>query len=107
MLRRGGDDAARAISGSRLAATVTRDLAGIARAGGPRRAGLDHAKATVAAALATLERLADDGWRAVLGDPLQGAENVRLGEDSVAERTEIVRPVRPGVGGHLLSRIPD
>jgi hypothetical protein len=46
----------------------------------------------VAAAIATLERLADDGWRAVLGDALQGTERVRLGEDSVAERTETFDP---------------
>jgi hypothetical protein len=71
---------------------VTRDLAGAIEPAALSGPALDHARATVAAALTTMERLADDGWRAVLGDTLQGAENVRLGEDSVAERTETFDP---------------
>jgi hypothetical protein len=92
ILRRPGEDAARAITSTRLAAGVTTELAGSLEPpslGGPA---LDHAKATVAEALTTLERLAEDGWRAVLGDSLQGPERVRLGEDSVAERTETFDP---------------
>lgn len=92
VLRRGGDDAGRTIAASRQAATVTRDLAGALEPAALSGQALDHAKATVTAALATLEGLADDGWRAVLGDTLQGAESVRLGEDSVAERTESFDP---------------
>jgi D-Lysine 5,6-aminomutase TIM-barrel domain of alpha subunit len=92
VLRRAGDDAARAISASRLAANVTRGLAGAHEPAALGGAALDHAKATVAAALTTLDRLADDGWRAVLGDALDGAEQVRLGEDSVAERIDSFDP---------------
>ncbi|MFL5776363.1 MAG: lysine 5,6-aminomutase subunit alpha TIM-barrel domain-containing protein [Chloroflexota bacterium] len=92
VLRRAGESTARAIAASRLAATVTRELAGSLEPAALTGAALEHARATVAAALTTLERLADDGWRAVLGDPLQGAERVRLGEDSIAERTESFDP---------------
>jgi hypothetical protein len=92
ILRRAGDDASRTISASRLAANVTRGLAGAFEPVALGGAALEHAKATVAAALTTLERLADDGWRAVLGDALDGAEQVRLGQDSVAERTESFDP---------------
>ena len=49
-------------------------------------------RATATAALATLERLRDDGWRSILGDPPSGSERVRLGADSVAERTETFDP---------------
>jgi hypothetical protein len=92
VLRRAGDDAARAVAASRLAASVTRELAGSLEPPSLSGPALDHAKATVAAALTTLERLADDGWRAVLGDALPGTDRVRLGEDSVAERTESFDP---------------
>jgi hypothetical protein len=47
----------------------------------------------VAAAIATLEHLADEGWRAVLGDPPDAADRVRIGADSVAERTEPFDPL--------------
>jgi hypothetical protein len=92
ILRRPGDDAARAVTSTRLAATVTAELAGSLEPPSLSGPALDHAKATVAAALTTLERLAEDGWRAVLGDSVQGPERVRLGEDSVAERTEAFDP---------------
>jgi len=92
ILRRPGDDAGHAIATSRMAATVGRELAGSFDPPALRGPALDHARATVAAATTTLERLADDGWRAVLGDALQGPERVRLGEDSVAERTESFDP---------------
>ena len=92
ILRRPGDDAGHAISTSRMAATVGRELAASIDPPALHGPALDHARATVAAATTTLERLADDGWRAVLGDALQGPERVRLGEDSVAERTESFDP---------------
>ncbi|HEX5015248.1 MAG TPA: lysine 5,6-aminomutase subunit alpha [Candidatus Limnocylindrales bacterium] len=91
VLRHAGDDGARAVVASRLGAGVARELAGSVAP--PMLGGhaLEHAQATVAAALATLEHLADDGWRAVLGD-VQGPERVRLGVDSVAERSESFDP---------------
>jgi hypothetical protein len=92
ILRRPGDDPGRAITASRLAATVGRELADSLELPALRGPALEHARATVAAATTTLERLADDGWRAVLGDALPGTERVRIGEDSVAERTEAFDP---------------
>ncbi len=59
------------------------DLRGIA---------LDHARATVAAAIATLERLASDGWSSILASPLDRPGVVRLGADAVVERIESFDP---------------
>jgi hypothetical protein len=66
------------------AATEPRALAGPA---------LDHARATAAAALQTLERLADDGWRSVIGDGPAEAADLRLGADAVAERSDGFDPL--------------
>ena len=54
---------------------------------------LRHARATVEAALRTLERLADDGWRAVVGDGPGGALDARLGADAIAERSDTFDPL--------------
>jgi hypothetical protein len=51
-----------------------------------------HAEGMLAAAAATLERLADRGWRAILGDRLDSAPR-GLGADAVAERTEAIDPL--------------
>ena len=57
----------------------------------------EHAKGIVAAALATLDTLADRGWRALVGDPPSGApadgRRRALGGDAVAERTESFDPL--------------
>jgi D-Lysine 5,6-aminomutase TIM-barrel domain of alpha subunit len=71
------------------AATVPGTLAGAAQ---------DHATSMVAAALATLERLADHGWRTVAGDPLRGARVKSLGLDRIAERTEPFDPFGSSLG---------
>ena len=62
-------------------------------------AALEHARRTVEAALATLKALRDEGWRAILGDPI--GRGSLLGADAVAERSdpfdalsELSRPVR-------------
>jgi hypothetical protein len=52
-----------------------------------------HAAAMIAAAAATLEGLADAGWRAVLGQPITPSQPGRLGADAVAERTESFDPL--------------
>jgi hypothetical protein len=73
---------------SRAAATVAGEL-GVAL--GERRLegfALDHARSVVAAAIRTLERLDDVGWRSVLGDAPGGGERLRLGADAVVERSE-------------------
>jgi hypothetical protein len=92
ILRRAAADSDRAASVSRLAARVTAELAGSLTAPVLSGVALEHARSTVTAAVATLDRLADDGWRSVLGDPPDGAERVRLGADSVSERTETFDP---------------
>lgn len=62
-------------------------------------AALAHARATAEAALRTLERLADDGWRAVVGMGPDRSADPRLGLDTVAERTDNFDPL-----GRELSR---
>jgi hypothetical protein len=54
----------------------------------------------VAAAMTTIERLADLGWRAVVGDPPRSPGRARggtwaIGGDAVAERTEAFDPLAP------------
>jgi hypothetical protein len=59
----------------------------------------DHAKAMLSAAMTTLERLSDLGWRAVVGDPPRDVRRSRggaqwaIGGDAVAERTEAFDPL--------------
>jgi hypothetical protein len=60
-----------------------------------------HATAMLAAAMATLERLSDLGWRAVVGEPPRRGDHgeavvarVAIGGDAVAERTESFDPLR-------------
>lgn len=93
ILRRAGRDTARAIAASRLAAGVAAELASARESSALAGVALDHARATVTAAVATLERLADDGWRSVLGDPPDAGERVRLGVDTVTERSESFDPL--------------
>jgi hypothetical protein len=72
---------------SRAAASVAAE---VAPAGGVPRVGAVSAVAgrLLAAAETTLRRLADDGWRTVLGEPLGGPGMDRLGADAVVERSE-------------------
>jgi hypothetical protein len=51
-----------------------------------------HAEGMLAAATDTLERLADAGWRAILGEPIDGAPR-GLGADAVSDRTESIDPL--------------
>ncbi|MEJ7748494.1 MAG: hypothetical protein WKF56_04275, partial [Candidatus Limnocylindrales bacterium] len=51
-----------------------------------------HAAATLAAALDTLESLAERGWRAIVGEPGHGSAGA-IGGDAVAERTETFDPL--------------
>jgi hypothetical protein len=67
-----------------VAATEPRSLAGAA---------LDHARATAESALRALDRLADDGWRSVIGDGPAEAVDLRLGADAVAERSDPFDPL--------------
>lgn len=77
-----------AVLDGRALATVAGELAAAWGKRRPEGAALDHARGTVTAAVATLERLGEIGWRAVIGDPPGGATRTRLGGDAVAERAE-------------------
>ena len=92
ILLRASPDSDRAAARARLSARVTADLAGSLTRPELSGLALDHARATVTAAVATLDLLADRGWRSVLGDSPDGRDQVRLGADSVAERTETFDP---------------
>ncbi len=71
------------ISSEVAAATISSELAGVA---------LDHADRMVKAALATLQRLGDDGWRTVAGDPPGGSRGRGRVPEAVAERTDPFDP---------------
>jgi hypothetical protein len=51
----------------------------------------------IAAAIATLDRLGDSGWRAVSGEP-PAAMRARTARESVAERTESFDPFGAALG---------
>lgn len=78
---------------TRLAARVAAEIAMTTRPIELVGPALDHARATAASALRTLDRLADDGWRSVTGDGPDDGGDVRLGEDAVAERSEPFDPL--------------
>ena len=85
-------NARRVVADTRAIANVSADVAGSYGPIDPRGISLEHARATVAAALATLERLATDGWSSVLGSPLDRPGIARLGADAVVERTDAFDP---------------
>jgi len=85
---------------TRIQSAIAADL-GAAYAERPlSEAALEHARATAGTALRTLERLADDGWRSVIGDGPAGADGGRLGADAIAERSDPFDPL-----GAELSRV--
>jgi len=88
----GGAGAPGAATASRATAAVAAEVARSLGPLEPRGPALDHARATVAAALETLERLATRGWPSVLGATLAGDDRGRLGADAVVERTESFDP---------------
>jgi hypothetical protein len=62
---------------------------------------LAHAQQAVVAAQELLDGLANEGWRAVIGSPVDAGERARFGWDTVVERTDDFDPyslVQP-VGG--------
>ena len=84
-------DAANAwVRTARAAAGVAADVATAYVPGALTGTALDHARGMVAAALLTLERLADEGWRTVAGERPPGS---RGGREVVAERTESYDPI--------------
>jgi hypothetical protein len=86
------DDAVAAARAARAAAVVAADVAGATQAGPLTGVALDHARGMITAALATLERLGDHGWRTVAGDPPGGLRPRTTTRDAAAERTEAFDP---------------
>ncbi len=83
----GGDPAI-----TRGIARVAADIAASVDATALRGPALDLARGTVDAALQTIERLGDVGWRAILGERPAASERERIGADAVVERTESFDP---------------
>ncbi len=86
----GPDDAAGAARSARAAALVSAEVARATVPGPLRGIALDHARGMIAAAAETLDRLADQGWRTVAGDPPGSRSRPR--REVVTERTESFDP---------------
>jgi hypothetical protein len=93
-------DPRRAAAQGRAAAMTAAEVGAATMPGRLSGAAEAHATAMVAAALATLERLGDLGWRAVVGEPPRRGDDgegstarIAIGGDAVAERTEAFDPL--------------
>jgi beta-lysine 5,6-aminomutase alpha subunit len=87
------------IRSTRIAASVAAGLAASREFPVLAGAALEHARLTAASALRTLDGLADQGWRAVIGDGPADALDLRIGADAVAERSDPFDPLRIELGG--------
>ncbi len=94
----GPDDAAGAARGARAAALVSAEVGSATALGPLQGVALDHARGMISAALATLERLADEGWRTVAGDPPGPVGPPTATRDAAAERTEAFDPFEATLG---------
>jgi hypothetical protein len=101
VLTRAGADRAATVRRTRAVAGVAADVAGIVGATVPAGPARDHARAMVEAAIATLERLGNAGWRAVAGDPPGGSRGswntvIDRGDafDPFADSLPVLRPAR-------------
>ena len=83
----------RTVRSTRVASLVAADVGSAHEMGLLAGVALSHARATAEAALRTLERLADDGWRAVVGEGPAERAQARLGEDAIAERSDNFDPL--------------
>jgi hypothetical protein len=97
-LDRDGIDYAATAKGLRAISTVAREVAGATVPGALTGTALEHARSMVSAAVATLDRLADHGWRTVTGDPPAGMLSGSRGPDTIAERTEPFDPFESTLG---------
>ena len=94
LMRRRRPDMAAAAADARAAARTAADVGSISQRRALHGVASEHASAMVAAAMTTIERLSDLGWRAVVGDPPRSPGRARaggtwaIGGDAVAERTE-------------------
>jgi len=101
VMRRPHAEPRRAVAEGRAAAATAAEVAEVSTAGPLGGAAEAHASAMLAAAMATLERLSELGWRAVVGEPPRRGDHgegvvarVAIGGDAVAERTETFDPLR-------------
>jgi hypothetical protein len=85
---------------TRIQAVVAAEIAAAYAERSLSEGALEHARATSTTALRTLEALANDGWRSVIGDGPESAVGSRLGADAVAERSDPFDPL-----GAELSRV--
>ena len=85
------DDPVAAARAARAASLVSVDVAGATAPGALTGIASDHARGMVEAALETLDRLGDRGWRTVAGDPPSTGRGAR-GRDAATERTESFDP---------------
>lgn len=90
-----GDDAA---PGLRAGSAVAAEVAASTQPGRLTGPALEHARSMVNAAMATLERLADQGWRTVAGDGPGSGRASGSRRDAVAERTESFDSFEPLLG---------
>jgi hypothetical protein len=84
--------------GLRSGSTVAAEVAAATKPGALSGLALQHARSMVAAALTTLERLANRGWRSVAGDGVGAGRASARGNDAVAERTEVFDPLESLLG---------
>jgi hypothetical protein len=95
------DDADAAARTARAASLVSADVAGATVPGPLTGVALEHARGMIEAALATLQGLADQGWRTVAGDPPGGSRARTAAREVVTERTEAFDPFASALGPRL------
>jgi hypothetical protein len=80
------------VEGLRYGSTVAMDVAAATEPGTLTGLALEHARGMITTAMATLDELADHGWRTVAGDGVGAGRSSARGLDAVAERTETFDP---------------
>ncbi len=88
-----------AVQATRATAALATELAATPDEALARPAVAAHARALLAAASATLERLDERGWTALLGEPIGGPGRPRLGATAVTEKTEPFDTLITALGG--------
>jgi hypothetical protein len=91
------DDGGSAERGLRTGSAIAAEVATSVDPGDLAGRALAHAQAMVTAADATLDRLAERGWRTVAGE-VPGAGRVASGREAVSERTEMFDAFEPLLG---------
>ncbi len=94
----GSDGDGEAARGLRAGSAIASEIAAATRPGELTGLALEHARSMVGAAMATLEQLADQGWRTVAGDGPGAGRAAGGGRDAVAERTEGFDPFESRLG---------